>query len=283
MNNTMRKKAIISAVLACVSSCALALDTPSVSDLDRRLYKTTYKANQVYPIHGVNGIVSTIIFGEDETVTAHSSGFSTAWEFASRGNKFFLKPRAKEGTTNLVIVTTKRIYHFDLKLGWNRKTATYQLIFDYPEDRLAKAQDEARQAEVEKLLKQSEVSRTPAQEAKKAERNTNYTMNFGAAASSKDIAPIQAFDNGRFTYLLFKRQTDFPAAYRVVEGEETLLNSHVEGRWLVIHGVYETLHLRAGRAVVGIYNESFTGRSDIGDDAVTVPGLSRELIGASAK
>lgn len=257
----------------------LALDSPQGSAFDQRLRHTVYKADDVYPIHAVNGIVSTIIFAPDEKVTAHSSGFSTAWEFAARGNKFFLKPRAKQGSTNLVIVTNKRIYYFDLKLGWNRKTATYQLVFDYPEDRLARAQEAARKASVDALLKQSPVpDGDDAAKGPVAERNTHYTMNFGKASASKDIAPVRAFDDGRFTYLLMKKQSDFPAAYRVVEDSETLLNSHVEGNWLVIHGVYKELHLRAGQAVVGIYNESFTGGGEAGESPVTVPGLDRQLL-----
>ena len=113
------KKAIILVVLMALFACksALALDTPTVSKLDRRLYTTAYEENQVYPIYAVNGLVTSIVFAEDEKVDVHTSGFSTAWEFAARGNHFFLKPRAKEGSTNLVVVTNKRTYHFDLRLG----------------------------------------------------------------------------------------------------------------------------------------------------------------------
>ena len=122
----------------CSINAAFALDTPSSSDLDRRLYTTAYEEDQVYPIYAVNGLVTTIVFAEDEKVDVHTSGFSTAWEFAARGNQFFLKPRAKEGSTNLVVVTNKRTYHFDLRLGWNRKNVTYELAFTYPADEAAK-------------------------------------------------------------------------------------------------------------------------------------------------
>ncbi len=59
---------------------------------------------------------------------------------------------------------------------------------------------------------------------------------------------------------------------------ETLLNSHVKGDWLVIHGVYKELRLRAGFAVVGIYNEAHTGGGYSSDTGVSLPGLKRELI-----
>ena len=95
--------------------------------------------------------------------------------------------------------------------------------------------------------------------------------------AKKTIAPIKAFDDNRFTYLKFKEQTDFPAAYRVQDGEETLLNSHVEDGWLVLHGVYEEVRLRAGKAVVGIYNENYQGGGASDKRAVSVKGLYRQI------
>ena len=46
----------------CSINAAFALDTPSSSDLDRRLYTTAYEEDQVYPIYAVNGLVTTIVF-----------------------------------------------------------------------------------------------------------------------------------------------------------------------------------------------------------------------------
>lgn len=42
--------------LSLFSSSVSALDTPTVSKLDRRLYTTAYEENQVYPIYAVNGL-----------------------------------------------------------------------------------------------------------------------------------------------------------------------------------------------------------------------------------
>ena len=272
------KKAIISAILMLFCTCnALALDTPTVSKLDRRLYKTVYEENQVYPIYAVNGLVTSIVFAEDEKVDVHTSGFSTAWEFAARGNHFFLKPRAKEGSTNLVVVTNKRTYHFDLRLGWNRKTATYELAFTYPEEEAAKRAAAREKERVEARLKTSATK--PASAAEAPASNRNYTMNFGEAKSSRSLAPVEAFDDGRFTYLRFGKSSDFPSVYRVVDETETLLNAHVEGDWLVVHGIYEALRLRAGQAVVGLYNESYTGGGADTEDGVSVPGLRRVSVG----
>lgn len=263
------------ATICCFGTNAVALDKPSVGKEDKRVFTTQFKAEEVYPINAVNGLITTVIFAKGEEVLSYGSGFSTAWEFASRGNHFFLKPRGKEGTTNLVVVTNRRTYFFDVKLTWNRKNATYRLLFEYPEDA---AQEKAKAAEkqhVKNLLNSSENLSDPESENV---QNRAYTMNFGSDRESRRIAPLEAYDNGRFTYLRMGANTDFPAAYRVSTGEESLINTHVEGNWLVIHGVYEEIRLRAGASVVGIYNENFTGGSDRGS-AVSVPGLEREIVG----
>ena len=273
------KKAIILVVLMALFACksALALDTPTVSKLDRRLYTTAYEENQVYPIYAVNGLVTSIVFAEDEKVDVHTSGFSTAWEFAARGNHFFLKPRAKEGSTNLVVVTNKRTYHFDLRLGWNRKTATYELAFTYPKEEATKRAAASEKERVEARLKTSATK--PASVAEAPASNRDYTMNFGEAKSSRSIAPMEAFDDGRFTYLRFGKSSDFPSVYRVVDETETLLNAHVEAFFFVVHGIYEALRLRAGQAVVGLYNENYTGGGADTEAGVSVPGLRRVSVG----
>lgn len=261
-----------------MTSPVYALQKPGLSTLDRRIEYVTYDENEVYSIHAINGLISTVIFAPDEEVLSYGSGFSTAWEFASRGNHFFLKPKGKEGTTNLVVVTNKRTYIFDVRLGWNRAKATYRLTFKYPKDEAQKAIAQAREYEVKSLLEQSNVQKSD--KPKDVTLNWDYTMNFGSHRLSKTIAPIQAYDDGEFTYLKFAQTRDFPVVYQALEEEqEELLNSHVEGDVLVIHGIYETLRLRAGQAVVGVYNESFTGNGKSSSEGVTIPGLAREIKG----
>lgn len=269
---------LTAAVLSVSALSCSALEKPTTSRLDRRVQYTEFKEGQVYPVNAVNGIITSIIFAEGEKVLDYGSGYSTAWEFVARGNHFFLKPKAFQGTTNLVVVTDKRTYLFDVKLVGKRSSATYSLTFRYPADEASKAQEEAQKKTVDALLNRSAVPNTE-EEQTDTKLNRIYTENFGSSELSKEIAPLEVFDDGLFTYLKFDRQTDFPAVYRVSDSdEETLLNSHVQGDYLVIHGVYRELRLRAGQAVVGIYNEAFTGSGIRSGTAVSVPGVKRELI-----
>ena len=107
-----------------------------------------------------------------------------------------------------------------------------------------------------------------------------YTMNFGVSKGSRLIAPVSCYDNGRFTYMKFRDNTDFPAVYRVSDDGEAIINSHIEDQTLVIHGVYPEYRLRAGADVVGIYNENFDSSNiKTQNSGTTVDGLSRNIKG----
>lgn len=251
------------------NTSAFALDKPSASPYDKRIQHVAYNASDIVPLVAANGIVTNIIFGEGEQIQNYVTGFSSAWEFAAVGNHFFLKPREEQGQTNLVIVTDRHTYVFDLNTHWKSSLATYQLRFTYPQEEQAKREREAEKNEVKERLQQSPTAAV----------NRRYTMNFGSAPESRQIAPVEAFDNGQFTFLRFAENADFPAVYRHTSEGEILINSHVEKGYLVIHGLYPELMLRAGQAVVGIYNESFSGGSSPVAEGVTVPGLERTVIG----
>ena len=119
-----------------------ALERPTASQYDARVMYTDYKPGQVYPIRAANGLITTITFSPEEKIRDFGSGYSTAWEFQARGNNFFLKPKDFDGATNLVIVTDKHTYLFDVHPG-SRAKATYSLTFRYPLEEAAKAQENA--------------------------------------------------------------------------------------------------------------------------------------------
>ena len=70
--------------------------------------------------------------------------------------------------------------------------------------------------------------------------------------------PTLVFDDGRFTYLRFPGNREIPAVFHVLgDGGETLVNARMEDDLLVVDRVSRRLMLRAGSAVVGLWNEAF--------------------------
>ena len=279
MRKLTKKRLILSAVaVTCFSALLLArpsyaLENPQRSKDDHRIQYVDYNADDVTRINAANGFITTIIFAPGEEVTNYGSGYSTAWEFATADNKFFLKPKDKDGTTNLVVVTTKRVYNLDVHLVEKPSNATYKLTFRYPQDYI----DAQVKAGQEAYIKGQLNKRDPDLNGDKTAFNYDYSMNFGMSKSSKNLAPVEAFDNGRFTYLRFKPNADFPAVYSVNSDGEAIINSHVEDGYLVIHGVYPEYRLRAGQDVVGLYNEGYSGGGQTPLSGTTVQGLVREI------
>lgn len=219
---------------------------------DGRVQTATYSANQVYNVYVSAGQATMIEFepGEDVENSAVALGDAAAWATGIKNNRMFIKPKADNPDTNVVIGTNKRTYIFSLITTPPTRQATYLLRFRYPdtEARLV-AEQETRDRQAQEKRR---MNNTPP-----VKRNTNYTMN-----GDIKISPTAAWDDGLFTWLEYADSRELPAAFkRSADGTEALVNSHVEGDKLVIHELNDVFILRLGELVVGIYNESYDPRA----------------------
>jgi type IV secretion system protein VirB9 len=104
--------------------------------------------------------------------------------------------------------------------------------------------------------------------------NTSYSIADGKG--SEDIVPAMVFDDGRFTYFRFPGNREVPAVFHVLgDGSETLVNARMEDDLLVIDRVSRRLMLRAGSAVVGVWNDAFDLDGVPPGGGTTVPGVQR--------
>lgn len=239
---------------------AHALDTPSRSNLDSRIQTTPYKANDVVLIRAAIGRAVHVVLGEGEEVREMATGNSEAWEIKDAKNSIYMKPKLPDAETNLLVTTNKRPYSFDLRVVEANK-ATYRLTFTYPAEEMA-----AKQQQLEKNKIHFSFE-TPPKIA-----NDNYTITIGE--NSEEIRPVSAFDDGTFTYVKFKRGLEMPVIFKQTDDKkEEIINSHVKGDWVVLHGIYKNMMIRAGSAVIALHNEGY----QIGSVG-TETGTSSELI-----
>ena len=106
--------------------------------------------------------------------------------------------------------------------------------------------------------------------------NTSYSIAEGKG--SEDIVPAMVFDDGRFTYFRFPGNREVPVVFHVLgDGSETLVNARMEDDLLVVDRVSRRLMLRAGSAVVGVWNEAFDLDGVPPGGGTTVPGVQRSL------
>ncbi len=290
------KTFLLTTCLLGLSASALALDVPDQSPRDSNIQTTDYRDNDVVTVTAYVGMSTHIVFSPDETIKHVFTGFADGWETTPEENHLFIKAISTKGTesyfdeegkevkedilitptprdwkTNLNVVTNKHNYSFALNLGYGeagRRQNTYRLTFSYPED---EAKRKALELEKQELHKQL----TPEVNAK----NWDYVMQVGN--KSRGIAPIKAFDDGRFTYLTFAQNSEIPAIFIISEtGQETLINSHIAAHdpdTIVVQRLSKQLVLRLDDAVVGITNQAFDTISVDTHTGSTVKGVKRTI------
>ena len=253
-------KVIISLLLlVCLGVQTHAVKAPKPGKVDPRVKTFTYSERDVYQIHAHYGFTSHIEFSPDEVIEHVSVGDSLAWHLVPKANHLFLKPIEDRADTNLTILTNLRSYNFELRAHSTKNVSdpslTFAVSFRYPEVELkaAIAEEQARH-EARLAARQAEqqiVSLSTSMDV--PDWNLNYSRK-----GSEITAPVQVFDDGKFTYFRFANERDTPAIF-LVDGDkkESLINYHVKGKYLVVQRIASQFILRHGDEATCIFNDSF--------------------------
>lgn len=284
--------------LSMLSVAALCIDASRASpgpSTDARLREIVYDAASVVTVPVKRGVVTLIVLDPAESIAEVASGLGadcakpeSAWCVAAQpgGHTLFVKPKSSAGAANnLAVVTDLRThaFRFVLLADDDPKMPVYRLTVRAPASPTSVARAVADRSS-STPLRPPELPALPTHgelvagrlQATPDVRNADYSIAEGQ--SSEDIVPTLVFDDGRFTYLRFPGQREVPAVFHVLgDGSETLVNSRMEDDLLVVDRVSRRLMLRAGSAVVGVWNEAFDldGQASLG--GTTVPGVARTL------
>lgn len=248
------------AVLLGATSPAMSEVLPQKGKADGRVRVIDYDPMNVIRLVTQFGVSTHVQFPEDEAIQDVAVGDDQAWKLVPRRNHLFIKPVSEKADTNVNVVTTKRTYNFALTVkpssgsgdsNWSDADLIYTLYFRYPAEEHKKKETRKQ----EKLRKEKEAQVQAELEKASPIRNINYFRQ-----GSDLISPVEAFDDGRFTYLVFAQAQDIPAIYIEDDaGKEALVNVNFEDRsTIVIHRVVPKLILRDGDQVARIENRSFT-------------------------
>ena len=230
-----------------------AIKEPKPMAVDRRLGVIVYSPYDVHRFTGYYGYQSSIIFAEDETIDQIVMGDSIPWQMVPSGNRLFLKPIDQDATTNLTLITNKRVYYFELYAeeaqDINQDGLMFAVKFLYADE------DEA--ATTAAIGGNSGPDITD-----KSLYNFNYTM------SGPDIvSPIKIFDDGKFTYFEFKdKGAALPAIFYVnSNGTEGIINYRINGDYVVVESIRERFTLRHDNDVVCVFNEALIRKREVAD------------------
>jgi len=225
---------ILSLVLALSASQAAAEAIPRSGPHDQRVRIATFSEGQVYRLRVSMTHVTTIEFGQGETIRSIIAGDTEGFQLdgVPGGRAFAVKPNARGVHTNITVYTNRRSYYFNVT---EASSPTYYVVqFRYPEDRPGRATTVAQQAP-----------------------NYNY-----AASSSTEFTPASVWDDGTFTYFRFPRNAPVPAIFRHSNGRERTVNSQqTEEGVLRVSGVNREWVLRLGEEHVCIEEVVVEGAS----------------------
>lgn len=249
--NRPSKFALASALCLAAASATFPVSAQVVQQYE-------YQPDRVYQVRTGLGITTQIELSPNEKILDYSTGFTSGWELTRRENVFYLKPKNVDVDTNMMIRTATHSYIFELKVvatDWKaldqakRAGVQYKITFSYPSD--ASFSNQAQK-----------VSDTPALDTgllKDRSYNFNYDYSTHNSKKAPWLIPVNVYDDGHFTYIKMSDMKqfptgDFPAVYmrEKEHGEDSVVNTTVEGNTIVVHGTYPYLVIRHGNNIVGL-------------------------------
>lgn len=230
------KKIIILLMLSSQCLVAYAESTPRLVAADKRVKMVMYDPNNVVLLHARYGYQTQIAFAPNEMVQSVSIGDSLAWQVVPVNHYLFIKPVASSNT-NMTVLTNLNSYNFQLNSINQKVSPTYKLQFIYPHTGFNQS-----------AITNSVATFNP--------ENLNWKYSF---TGFRALAPIAAFDNGQFTYFKFKTNgmSHLPSVFIVDDHRnESLVNYHMQGDYMVVNTVAKQFTLRDGAYVTSIYNDN---------------------------
>lgn len=260
----MKKKTFISGIAVGIVLTLLTL-VVNAEPLDTAI--RTVVANNRTPI--AIEVTSTnpllIEFDASETLQDIAFGGSEkwrdSWEIVKRGSRLFVKLRTKHDKVqrSLIVTSAANSYVFFLIPKEADKALTFvsKLIVQFekptPPASSVSSFAGAKQFTEQITLPIIDTTKQPVF----LKRNYAYTLQI--VSETVDIRPRSVWDDGRFTRFIFPNNISIPAIYRTVpnSGEEALVNWHLEGDTVVVHGISPAWNLRMGKSVIGVFNEKY--------------------------
>jgi type IV secretion system protein VirB9 len=221
------------------SVCGYAESLPRHVAADNHVKVVMYDPNNVVLLKGRYGYQTQITFSSGEVVQNVSIGDSLAWQAVPVNNNLFIKPVA-ESKTNMTVLTNTNSYNFQLDSLDASVKPTYKLQFTYSESGF-----------------EAGSSSTAVGTFDPAKLNWKYSF-----TGERERVPIEAFDNGQFTFFKFKNDgiNHLPSVFVVDKDKhEALVNYHMQGEYMVINAIAKQYTLRDGTNVTSIYNDFVIG------------------------
>jgi type IV secretion system protein VirB9 len=212
---------------------AYATSKPRPMGGDSRIKIISYTPNTVFQYVGHYEYQSIIEFGQDETIQTITMGTPSPWQLIPAGNRIFLKPIDDDASTNMTVITDKRMYFFEMSAteatSITDSNLSFIMKFVYPEQYQAQAA----------AIQQPNTTSGP-----DLSHPELFNFNYSISGPGKEIEPLQVFDDA-----------EIPAIFKVnSDGTEALVNFRFQGGFAIVEMVTGRYTLRHGSSVICIFN-----------------------------
>jgi len=220
----MKRPLVGLASLLLVAGPAGAQMQPRSGPSDPRLQTLVYDPGQIVELRTAPGYQLTVELSADEQVQDVAVGDSGAWQVSANkaGDHLFIKPTQPGVVTNMTVVTSVRVYNFDLTaLGSPSPDMAYTIRFKYP------AAD-------------TDGPNPPGNAVQMVRPASGYRI-----AGDRALRPATVSDDGVHTFITWPPESALPATFQIGDdGQERLVNGSMRGNRFVIDGVARKLVFR---------------------------------------
>lgn len=226
---------------------------------DSRIRTLVYNDNEVFQLKFHYGFQSFIEFAPDEEIEIISLGESYPWKITPIGKRLFIRPIQVDVTTNMTVITTKRIYQFEITgLAYDDRAnedLIYSVRFFYPDEGIKNPQMPKKDSNSVSI---DTISVSDGFALTNIERGDIINFNYTMAGDAKNIIPIKVFDDGKITYFQFPNNNLVIPDFSLVDiyGNETPVNYYIDGDYVAINAVGIQFALRNGSELLCVFNNS---------------------------
>jgi type IV secretion system protein VirB9 len=196
---------LVGLALALTAVPAWSQVQPQPSGGDPHLQQIDYNPSQIVELKGAPGYQMMVELSPDEQIQNVALGDASAWTVSvnKEGNRLFLKPAQPGVSTNMTVVTSVRVYSFDLaSLGSPSPDMPYTVEFHYPTARIRTADSQ--------YVDVGAATR----------RLSRYRV-----SGDRELRPFTLSNDGQHTFISWPKTADIPAIYAEdAEGRDVLVN-----------------------------------------------------------
>jgi len=246
---------ILALGVASVAAPAYADIKPIPMPADARLVEFPFDPNDTFIVLSRPKAVTDIALHEDEDIVSLALGDTFQWQVKETKGHLFVKPIRPNISTSATLVTTARTYQFTLQASPEDGQWYQRVSFTYPQLLVI---ERKRQAAV-KRAQDAEIARHDAEAARlKAQVVTPAmspdSLNFDYVIKGEaTFKPTHVFDDGKFTWVRMPKVQDMPAFFMISEdGSVDLINTHLQGDYVVVHRLLDKLLLKLGKTEIKV-------------------------------